>query len=1564
MNQPDKLRRIKGGTFSEPWSIEKLQEKIDELPKTDEKKRVLFVGEASFLKTGFSTYWDNVIRRLENTGKYEIAEIGCILDPRALISMKNGKLTPISLVNVGDKVLTHSGQIKSVTHTFKTIKNTQAVKILRKNLGGETIEVTHNHPILAIKKENAYKYLSSKCFKGVDDIKYEWIPAGELKKDDFVAYGKESFKSKNINTIESEGIKVPLNDQSALLFGAFLSNGCAIKNKKLGINAISFCGNKNYKTIATQIANAISDLFNVKTPKIFYREKIGVWEIMVCNRNIARFFYTLFGTSCHDKFISDKLWNANKDWMIKLLASYFEQDGCINIDRNVLEAKTVSKLLSNRIMQLGHKNGVFINRKWCQCDANTSGGYYLLGCRGENGNVLIDNFVEKSGKLKNLSATEYIIKDNLIFTKITQIHKRNFNDYVYNLEVEDDNSYICNNFVVHNSYAKTSDPRAQSLPWKFYGVIPEDNDSVGIQEYKQHYREAQFGKLIMDNVLADFKPNIVAVLRDRWMDYFWADSAFRDRFHWIYMACVDSYPQKWEWLNTYGGVDTLLAYAHFGKRALEEQSKTDIARGLGIKPLKVDMVMQPGIDTKIYAPQDKTKVKQDFGIPPEIRFIGMVSRNQKRKLFPRLIESFRMFKDQNGWGESDPKKKKIKDIDNIKLLLHTCVQDVGFDIPEAIRREGLQKEVLFSYICAECGVCAVSPFAGHPTKCPKCGKVSMITPNTQIGYPDEQFAKLFNLMDVYVQGAIAGAAEMSIVNAKSAGVPTIVTNYAAMSEQGKNGGGALIKCDLETEAETMQWRAWFDRQDLVNKLTKIMKKPKILERLSNEARRCAVDYYNWDLTSKKWEYILDKTEVDKNAWDKKIDKLEMPEENLHKQQNLSDEEFVNKCYKEILHREPDNSGKRNWLGQLKKGVQRNKVEEYFRNITKKNNVAADLLDNTKPQNPIEAIAKSMDKDDTFRILYCMPETAGDVLISTAIITKLQDEYPDASIYFATKPQYFDIIKDNPYIHGVVEYHPELLNYRTPEHFGPSPGFVDMCFCPFIITQKIPHWIHSGNGKSLGVSYAHMCNLTMSNEEIEEEMCIDTDISIEIPDGEYITFHCKTTQDPKDYERWDEVIPNIKNMKIVQVGGKDEPLIDHKDVVDLRGKTTPQQLAHVIANAALHVGLDSFPSHIARAVGTPSVVLYGGTYAKQAGIENGVALEPENRGQCITSCHLEKCILKEKKIGDKCINSILPETILETIADRLGEEHVVPPKPLKLSAYCIIKDGEKYNFPYERCISAACGVVDEFIMVDGGSTDGTWENLNKLAENNKKLKIMQHQWDMDDPMLMGNEKTYARKQCDGDYLIQLDADEILVEPQEGQIRNLIKMNRNVPIFNIPGINLYGDNKTIRVERPFEKWRISKNDENIEHGVHGDAREFDAEKMQLTYNKKVSDSCEYIDKNTLKIMQNVSITPPQALQLHAAMVQMHEQGKEIPEKLKYEYVAMVTQVLTKMPHTLHLSWNDTNVKQQRGEFWDNTWHGKNSWTHNSSKDIKERVENSKDLLIKLEEKDMFDDGGANE
>ena len=50
------------------------------MTSNNRKLRVLWCGESSFLNTGYAIYAKEVLKRLNDTGKYTIAEMGCYSD--------------------------------------------------------------------------------------------------------------------------------------------------------------------------------------------------------------------------------------------------------------------------------------------------------------------------------------------------------------------------------------------------------------------------------------------------------------------------------------------------------------------------------------------------------------------------------------------------------------------------------------------------------------------------------------------------------------------------------------------------------------------------------------------------------------------------------------------------------------------------------------------------------------------------------------------------------------------------------------------------------------------------------------------------------------------------------------------------------------------------------------------------------------------------------------------------------------------------------------------------------------------------------------------------------------------------------------------------------------------------------------------------------------------------------------------------------------------------------------------------------------------------------------------
>ena len=509
------------------------------------------------------------------------------------------------------------------------------------------------------------------------------------------------------------------------------------------------------------------------------------------------------------------------------------------------------------------------------------------------------------------------------------------------------------------------DPDARGIPWKYYHNMPMD----GIEEelYKKDYKENQFGKWKLSYALADFKPDILLLNRDNWMDSYVLKNALRENLLVFWMPTVDGFPQKWSWIEDYSKVDGLFTYSHFGKKVLEDQSRCTLAKRRRVKELSVQDVIQPGVDCDIFFPQPRDKVFKIFGIDAKHRFIGTVMRNQPRKLFTRIIESFRMFKEQYK-----------KESENVFLLLHTSIPDVGWDIPEIVQQNGLEQEVVFSYICQKCKNIGVMNFRGSPSDCPICKSVgTFTTPNTRNGFPDEQFSLIYNLMELYIQGTIAEGDGMPINEAKACGVPVLGSDYSAVAEKMRNGGGVPIKNDtIYTEHETGQWRSLFDRQDLCDKIKFYMSNEGRRAVLAREARECAIKFYDWDLTAKKYEFWIDKVEIkDRNdTWDAPLELKELPQESAPK--DSSDKEFVEWCYLKIVSgKKPDAQGFKHWTQTLQKSGEpgtdsnnktRDQLETFFRKKVEDENKQKMLKSNPNQAlvNPVDRARKAIEQYET------------------------------------------------------------------------------------------------------------------------------------------------------------------------------------------------------------------------------------------------------------------------------------------------------------------------------------------------------------------------------------------------------------------------------------------------------------------------------------------------------------------------------------------------------------------------------------------------------------------------
>jgi len=427
------------------------------------------------------------------------------------------------------------------------------------------------------------------------------------------------------------------------------------------------------------------------------------------------------------------------------------------------------------------------------------------------------------------------------------------------------------------AFGDTNDPndlRWMDVPWKFYPVFynrhkPGDRDRYFATSTNK------FGEWKFEETCIDFKPDIVFDIRDWWMMEFAERSPFRPYFHWAIMPTVDAEPQDEQWLATYTSANAVFTYSDWAVDLLRKQSG-GLVNVLGSTP--------PGADLQSYMMRpDKSQYRISKGLDADALVIGTVMRNQKRKLYPDLMEAFAQFLQE---APADIAQKAY-------LYLHTSWPDVGWDIPRLLKEFGISNKVLFTYMCMNCGAVFPAFFQDAKAFCRHCGEPSALFPHTHLGISRHILAEVYNIFDVYVQYANSEGFGMPMVEAAACGLPVIATDYSAMSDVVRKLHGVPVAVQrYYREAETGCKRALPDNADFVRKLIELLSMPAPMRaQLGWKARRAVEQHYTWERTCKIWEQHFDSVNTEQRG-----DVWSLPA-NLHQPApfpaaTMSNEEFI------------------------------------------------------------------------------------------------------------------------------------------------------------------------------------------------------------------------------------------------------------------------------------------------------------------------------------------------------------------------------------------------------------------------------------------------------------------------------------------------------------------------------------------------------------------------------------------------------------------------------------------------------------------------------------------------
>ena len=252
----------------------------------------------------------------------------------------------------------------------------------------------------------------------------------------------------------------------------------------------------------------------------------------------------------------------------------------------------------------------------------------------------------------------------------------------------------------------------------------------------------------------------------------------------------------------------------------------------------------------------------------------------------------------------------------------------------------------------------------------------------------------------------------------------------------------------------------------------------------------------------------------------------------------------------------------------------------------------------------------------------------------------------------------------------------------------------------------------------------------------------------------------------------------------------------------------------------------------------------------------------------------------------------------------------------VGAYTTTYNCISQGYPFEECILSMKQNFDEVIVVDAGSTDGTWERLQEI----EGIRAYQHPVDFDHPRWAihsdGDLKTIARGYLDTDWCWQMDVDEVLHQNEREKIQKLLQVApKAYDIISLPVVEYWGSTGKVRMDVNPWKWRLSRNIEGFIHGIPAELRKID-DNGDL-YADKGTDSCDYVNSETFGRLPHVNFYDKN---VHAARVK----GLQGDEQARLAYESWFNQAVENLPTVYHYSWYDierkiTSYKTHWAKFW---------------------------------------------
>ena len=366
----------------------------------------------------------------------------------------------IEQLKVGDEVLTHLGRWRKVTATMSTVRPLMRVR----GHGHPGLVVSPEHPFFA-RKVTVERHKNPKSYDRIWS-RPEWVKAGDLAKGHYWAT-PTAFPEAAPSAIPTIGERhTDITPALMWLAGRYIADGWTRLDDTHADLVISV-GNHKIEAFRSHIATWQPSGARAGSNELSWQERAqeGCTQFTTSHRGLVPWLRDNFGCGCEHKLIPGWALGMDVELRQALLDGYLSGDGYVARGQGnpLVESTTVSKALAYGIKALAESLGKTVT-------VYVQDGSNLI--QGRTVNVLPLYRVRWRSTVANDHRQTMRDESGLEWSPIRETEDLKTSAEVFNISVEEDETYVVEGVVVHNcrhfSRAKGGKPaskRVRSLAW-------------------------------------------------------------------------------------------------------------------------------------------------------------------------------------------------------------------------------------------------------------------------------------------------------------------------------------------------------------------------------------------------------------------------------------------------------------------------------------------------------------------------------------------------------------------------------------------------------------------------------------------------------------------------------------------------------------------------------------------------------------------------------------------------------------------------------------------------------------------------------------------------------------------------------------------------------------------------------------------------------------------------------------------------------------------------------------------------------------------------------------------